>query len=97
MNNRGQLRCLPWNAPDNLIATANGAMLKLDNQKKQMEGCVCVPQDKQQQPALPGMSTGLSVPPPTASWRYSKNFLVGILHKIESMVRHNKRGYQRGP
>ncbi len=30
-NARGQLRCLPCNAPDNLIATADGATLKLDN------------------------------------------------------------------
>ena len=32
-NVRGQLRCLPCNAPNNLIAMANGATLKLDNQQ----------------------------------------------------------------
>jgi hypothetical protein len=29
----GQLQCLPQNAPANLIATADGATMKLDNQK----------------------------------------------------------------
>jgi hypothetical protein len=40
-NTRGQLRCLPRNAPDHLIATADGATLKLDNQKNGWKG-VCV-------------------------------------------------------
>jgi hypothetical protein len=40
-NARGQLRCLPQNAPDKLIATADGATLKLDNQKNGWKG-VCV-------------------------------------------------------
>jgi hypothetical protein len=40
-NNRGQLQCLPQNAPDELIATVDGAMLKLDNQKNGWKG-VCV-------------------------------------------------------
>ncbi len=40
-NSRGQLRCLPRDAPANLIATANGATLKLDNQKNGWKG-VCV-------------------------------------------------------
>jgi len=40
-NNRGQLRCLPQNAPDNLISTADGATLKLDNQNNGWKG-VCV-------------------------------------------------------
>jgi hypothetical protein len=30
-NARGQLQCLPQNAPDELIATTDGATLKLDN------------------------------------------------------------------
>jgi hypothetical protein len=37
----GQLRCFPHDAPDNLIASADGAMLKLDNQKNGWKG-VCV-------------------------------------------------------
>jgi hypothetical protein len=40
-NSRGQLCCLPRDAPANLIATANGATLKLDNQKNGWNG-VCV-------------------------------------------------------
>jgi hypothetical protein len=40
-NVRGHLRCLPRNAPDNLIASADGATLKLDNQKNGWKG-VCV-------------------------------------------------------
>jgi hypothetical protein len=32
-NRRGQLRCLPRDAADDLIATADGATLKLDNKK----------------------------------------------------------------
>ncbi len=40
-NARGQLRCLPRNAPDKLIATADGATLKLDNQKNGWRN-VCV-------------------------------------------------------
>jgi hypothetical protein len=40
-NNLGQLRCLPRDAPDKLISTANGATLKLDNQKNRWKG-VCV-------------------------------------------------------
>ncbi len=40
-NARRQLRCLPQNAPDELIATADGATLKLDNQKNGWRN-VCV-------------------------------------------------------
>ncbi len=40
-NNRGQLRCLPCNASNELIASADGATLKLDNQKNGWKG-VCV-------------------------------------------------------
>ncbi len=40
-NKRGQLRCLPHNASDDLIASADGATLKLDNQKNGWKG-VCV-------------------------------------------------------
>ncbi len=40
-NARGQLRCLPPNAPNHLIATADGATLKLDNQKNGWKG-VCI-------------------------------------------------------
>jgi hypothetical protein len=39
-----QLQCLPRNAPAHLIATADGAMMKLDNQKTGWKG-VCVYQD----------------------------------------------------
>jgi hypothetical protein len=40
-NTRGQLRCLPRDAPAELISTADGATLKLDNQKNGWKG-VCV-------------------------------------------------------
>jgi hypothetical protein len=40
-NIHGQLRCLPRDAPDHLIATAVGATLKLDNQNNEWKG-VCV-------------------------------------------------------
>ena len=40
-NTRGQLCCLPRDAPDHLIAMADGATLKLDNQKNGWKG-VCV-------------------------------------------------------
>jgi hypothetical protein len=40
-NNLGQLQCLPRNAPNKLIATVDGATLKLDNQKNGWKG-VCV-------------------------------------------------------
>ena len=40
----GNLRTLPRNAPDDLIATADGATLKLDNQKNGWKG-VCVYQE----------------------------------------------------
>ena len=44
-NNRaGQLRCLPRGAPAHMIATADGATLKLDNQKNGWKG-VCVYQE----------------------------------------------------
>ncbi len=40
-NTRGQLRCLPRDAAADLISTADGATLKLDNQKNGWKG-VCV-------------------------------------------------------
>jgi hypothetical protein len=40
----GKLRCLPRNAPAHLIAMADGATLKLDNQKNGWKG-VCVFQE----------------------------------------------------
>jgi hypothetical protein len=40
-NGQGQLRCLPRDAPDELITTADGLTLKLDNQKNRWKG-VCV-------------------------------------------------------
>ena len=40
-NNRGELRCLSWDAPAHLIASADGATLKLDNQKNGRKD-VCV-------------------------------------------------------
>jgi hypothetical protein len=40
-NTRGQLRCLPRDAPPYLMSTADGATLKLDNQKNGWKG-VCV-------------------------------------------------------
>ena len=40
-NNRGELQCLPRDAPTHLISSANGATLKLDNQKNGWKG-VCV-------------------------------------------------------
>ncbi len=43
-NGAGQLRCLPREAPAHLIATADGATLKLDNQKNGWKG-VCIYQE----------------------------------------------------
>jgi hypothetical protein len=43
-NSRGKLRCLPRNAAADLILTADGATLKLDNQKSRWKG-VCVYQE----------------------------------------------------
>ena len=40
-NNRGELQCLPRDAPAHLISSANGTTLKLDNQKNGWKG-VCV-------------------------------------------------------
>jgi hypothetical protein len=40
----GNLRCLPRDAPADLIASANGATMKLDNQKNGWKG-VCVYQE----------------------------------------------------
>jgi len=40
-NSAGKLRCLPRGAPDHMILTADGATLKLDNQKNGWKG-VCV-------------------------------------------------------
>ncbi len=40
----GNLRCLPRDAPADLIASANGTTIKLDNQKNGWEG-VCVYQE----------------------------------------------------
>ncbi len=40
-NSDGKLRCLPRNAPANLIGNADGATMKLDNQKNRWKG-VCV-------------------------------------------------------
>ncbi len=40
-NKLGQLQCLPRDAPNELIATADGATLKLDNQKNGLKG-VCI-------------------------------------------------------
>jgi hypothetical protein len=43
-NTAGQLGCLPRNAPVHLITTADGATMKLDNQKNRWKG-VCVYQE----------------------------------------------------
>ncbi len=43
-NMAGQLWCLPRNAPAHLIATADGAMMKLDNQKNRWKG-ICIYQE----------------------------------------------------
>ncbi len=43
-NRHGQLRCLPRRAPAHLIVTADGATMKLDNQKNGWKG-VCVYQE----------------------------------------------------
>ena len=40
-NTAGKLRCLPRDAPDHILMTADGATLKLDNQKNGWKG-VCV-------------------------------------------------------
>jgi hypothetical protein len=44
-NSRGRLRCLPRDASDTLIMTADGATLKLDNHKNGWKG-VCVNGDR---------------------------------------------------
>ncbi len=41
---QGNLRCLPWDATADLIAAADGATMKLDNQKNGWKG-VCVYQE----------------------------------------------------
>ena len=43
-NRAGELRCLPRNAPDALISSADGATLKLDNQKNGWKGA-CIFQE----------------------------------------------------
>jgi hypothetical protein len=43
-NRAGELRCLPRNAPDDLISSADGATLKLDNQKNGWKGA-CIFQE----------------------------------------------------
>jgi hypothetical protein len=43
-NTTGQLRCLPLNAPAHLIATADSATMKLDNQKNGWKG-ICIYQE----------------------------------------------------
>ena len=48
-NRNGDLQCLPRTSPDELIATADGATLKLDNQKNGWKG-VCVYQEKNGNP-----------------------------------------------
>ncbi len=54
----GALRCLPRNAPDKLIAAADGATLKLDNQKNGWKG-VCVYQEANGDPfACPVRAVG---------------------------------------
>ncbi len=40
----GNLRCLPWDAPDKFIQTADGTTMKLDNQKNGWKG-ICVYQE----------------------------------------------------
>jgi hypothetical protein len=50
-NLRGELRCLPRDAPDLLISQADGATLKLDNQKNGWKG-VCVFQENNGDPYL---------------------------------------------
>jgi hypothetical protein len=47
----GDLRCLPRNAPDILIATADGATLKLDNQKNGWKGA-CIFQEANGDPYM---------------------------------------------
>ena len=61
----GNLRTLPRNAPDDLIATADGATLKLDNQKKWVEGGLCVSGGKWGPHPLSGQGArpALSAPP----------------------------------
>ncbi len=50
-NSKGELRCLSRTAPDSLIASADGATLKLDNQKNGWKG-VCVFQESNGEPYL---------------------------------------------
>lgn len=48
-NSQGKLRCLPRDAPEHLIMSADGATLKLDNQKNGWKG-VCVYQESNGEP-----------------------------------------------
>ena len=48
-NPQGELRCLPKNASDYLISTADGATLKLDNQKNGWKGA-CIFQESNGEP-----------------------------------------------
>ncbi len=53
-NKAGTLVCLPTNAPQSLILMADIATLKLDNQKKRVEGSLCASGGKWGSVQLPG-------------------------------------------
>ncbi len=87
-NSAGNLRCLPRTAPAHLIATADGATMKLENQKKRLERGVRVPRSKRGRLPMSSQSTRTTFPPHTAAWRYGKDFPVRVLGKGHTSRRH---------
>jgi hypothetical protein len=81
-NRLRQLRCLPHEALDHLIATADGAALKLDNKKtggKRVERGLRLPRGKWGRLQLPSAGTGTPVRTPPTAWGECNNFSVNIL------------------
>ncbi len=66
-NSRGSLRCLPRDASDALIMMADGATLKLDNQKERLERGVRLSRSQRRQHALPCTRPRTTLSPPSIS------------------------------
>ncbi len=77
----GQLCCLPRNAPEELILSADSATLKLNNQIKWVEGSVCSPGDKWRCFLLPNQSTRATLCASTQTWSMKINFPVYNHHE----------------
>ena len=84
---KGQLRCLPKNAPAHLILSANSATLKLDNQKNEWKG-VCVHQETNRHFLLPNQGAGTAhrTPPPT--WSSKVKFPLFLLSRGKEVQCH---------